>query len=440
MHKLWPRSLFGLNLLLLLGLALVVMVCSVAVYIQMQRPRVIELGSLVAGQVNTLDSVLSQIAPANRENVIQHINQADQIVVHDQLPPGKRHIPRAPLIQLFVDSIHQELKPNIDYRWLGDTDARLWVNLNIAGQRSWVSLPVSQIPQPHRLLTRGLLLLIIIASVAVLLAFVLQRRLNRPLQQIAAAFHKLELGGRPEKLPEYTTTELALLSHQFNAMVESLDAMESNRAIMLAGISHDIRTPLTKLRLGLEMSNLQGSKELYRYLRQIDTIIDQFLEYGRSGNSEPEFTGDLNVLIQQLAAEFEGRDIMFALVLNPLPETVFQPVAMQRVLRNLMENAVKYAGGNELVITSYSQQHQLYIEVADRGPGISQDKISLMLRPFERGDAARTGVDGTGLGLAIAEALMRRQGGNLQLLPRAGGGLIAQVILPLRNTVQVSRD
>lgn len=430
MIRFWPRSLFGRNLLLLSVLVVVVQVASLAAYILIQRPRVIELAMLVASQVNTLDTVLAEVPPQGRADFIARINRDDRMAVYDQAPAGQARLPSAPLAQVFVNTLQQHLRPGIDYRWEGSPQTRLWIHVDIAGQPAWLTLPAERMLFPNQWLTHGLLLFSSIVPLAALVALLLQRRINLPLKRISAAARNLGAGGHPERLPDGGPAELAAVARQFNAMLDSLEAMEDSRALMLAGISHDLRTPLTKLRLSLALGGRQEGDEVARYFEQVEDIIGQFLDYGRSGTGERPVLLDLNTLVMQLAGEYEARGVAFTLSLAPLLTMYLHPVAMQRLIANLMENAVKYAGKGMQVRTARCDG-KVRIMVLDRGPGLREEQIPSLLRPFARGDAGRSSTSGTGLGLTIVERLARQHGGTLQLCPRRHGGLCAMVEFPL---------
>jgi two-component system osmolarity sensor histidine kinase EnvZ len=276
-------------------------------------------------------------------------------------------------------------------------------------------------------LSSTLALFSIMALIATIVALLIQRRINRPLREIAEVARKLGEGGQPERLPTYSSTELAAVANQFNAMTDSLEAMEASRAVMLAGISHDIRTPLTKLRLALAIEESSYEAPLSRYIEQIDGIVGQFLDYARTGSDEPVIDVDLNTLIMQMAGEFEERGYCFELHLRRLPTVAFRPIAMLRVIRNLMDNAVKY-GVSGFEVTTWHKANEIGFAVLDRGPGIPTADSERLLRPFIRADMGRSTVSGTGLGLAIVDRIVRLHNGKFCLQPRdPEGGLMACV-------------
>jgi two-component system osmolarity sensor histidine kinase EnvZ len=426
--RFWPKSLFVRNLALLITFAVVAQFSTIAVYMLLQRPRVIELGALVATQIDTLDAALSRVPTAERDRLLEQINRDGEILVSANARPPVETPSHSMLSDLFQRTVSSRVLRSIPLRWNYGQQPEVWADVRVAGEHCWLVLPV-------RLLVRDgwlgstVSLVLAMALMATIVALLIQRRINRPLQEIAAAARKLGEGGHPERLPLYSSSELATVANQFNAMTASLEAMESSRAIMLAGISHDIRTPLTKLRLSLAMEHPSLEGPVSRYIEQIDAVLGQFLDYGRTAGDEPTIEGDLNTLIMQIAGEFEERGTRFALDLQQLPTLRFRPVAMLRAIRNLMDNAVKY-GMQGLEVRSWHDAEAIGIAVLDSGPGISSSDSERLLQPFIRADAGRSASSGTGLGLAIADRVARLHNGRLRLAPRVTGGLEVCVTLP----------
>lgn len=432
MARLWPNSLFGRNLLLLFGLALIVQASGLVTLIYMVRPRVVEGGALLAMQINTLDSVLSGVPAAQRDYYIQRIERDNALRVLETDAPVEAHRPSSMLVALFLRSVRTHLNANIPFTWHSQPQPELLANIDIGGKRYWIALPIG-VQLQTRVLMSTILLSAVMAIAALLVAMLIQRRINRPLQNIVAAVRKVGEGGEPERLPTDGASELAGMARQLNATFDSLKEMESTRAVMLAGISHDIRTPLTKLRLALAMHGRDGDDDAYiHYIDQIDAIVGQFVDFGRGGYDEPFAESDLNVLIRQLAGLFEERGHMFQLSLQTLPAHRFRPVAMSRIVTNLMDNAVKY-GVRGLAVSSWYEHGLIHIAVRDTGPGWPDEhKRMLLTKPFVRANDARTGISGTGLGLAIVDRLVRLHGGSLQLRNRPEGGAEALIVLPGR--------
>lgn len=433
MRRWWPKTLFGRNLLLLLGLISIAQASTISIYMLMQRPRVIEAGQLVANHVNVLNVVMSQIPVDRRDAVISQLNDVGAMRAQREQPPHEDDELILPFTRLFMRVLKENLIPGIDLLQDSGPPSLIWVHVNISGERYWVTLPVNDLPR-YRWFTSALTLSLCLALSSAVGAFIIQRRINHPLGDIAAAARNLGEGGRPERLPSYPVTELAVVAGQFNTMMDRLERMEAGRALMLAGISHDIRTPLAKLRLAIAMNTPEDMSATNKYIDQIDVIVGQFIDFGRVGSNEPAGPGDINLMITQLAKQFSERGHFFALELGTLPSCHFRPVAMMRLVSNLMENAVKYGVIGLEVQTSYDGE-AIVLAVRDRGPGIASGDEMRLLQPFVRADSGRSSVSGSGLGLAIAERIAWLDRGRLTLVRREPCGLEVRVCWPKSSLV-----
>jgi two-component system osmolarity sensor histidine kinase EnvZ len=228
--------------------------------------------------------------------------------------------------------------------------------------------------------------------------------------------------------------EIRTLASAFNQMASDLKRLDEERAFLLAGVSHDLRTPLSRIRLGLEMLDERGEASLkadmVQDIEDIDAAISQFLDFARLADAETIVAdGDLNALVRSVVTRYERSGRNVALQLSPLPPLALRPVAIQRLIANLIDNALRHSG-TAVEVRTAAEGTVAAVEVLDRGPGIPRDQAAHMLQPFTRLETARTG-PGTGLGLAIVNRIARMHGGEVHLLPREGGGLRARVELPL---------
>jgi two-component system osmolarity sensor histidine kinase EnvZ len=218
-------------------------------------------------------------------------------------------------------------------------------------------------------------------------------------------------------------------------MAADLSSIERERALVLAGISHDLRTPLTRLRISAEFIADPATREgLIADVAQMDGIVGQFLDYARLGEQEEAVATDLKALAESAAAPCIGRTSRLELDLAALPACTVRPLLLQRALANLLDNAIKHGGGDvtlRLMEGEWQGRSCARFEVLDRGSGIAAENVDAAKRPFVRLDAARGGADDSGLGLAIVERAARLHGGELRLEAREGGGLLAALILPI---------
>jgi two-component system osmolarity sensor histidine kinase EnvZ len=432
-----PRSLFGRNLLLLAGLAVVVELCTLLAFYQfVQKPRIEQLALFTAAHLDVMQTALGALPPGEREQYIAKLNRSPNMHVYPaDAGEGGFTAPRNPMVVSFVDELQKHLGAGADIRWKSDPQPQLWVRLRLRNGDYWFQVSGERLATQTSAIWLAAALIGGLAALAC--AYLIQRRINRPLRDLAQAAEQVGRGGPRKPLAEDGPDEIAAVSRSFNAMARNLERLDSERAVMLAGVSHDLRTPLTKLQLGVAMLTPDRDEDLkagmVRHIEEINATIEQFVDFARSGSDEPEAPCDLNAIVQALAAEFEAQGIVFELELGRLPEMRLRPVAMRRLVANLMRNAVRYAGTSGLAAATKVEGAAVRLAILDRGPGIPPGEAERMKQAFTRLDEARSKGAGSGLGLAIVERVARLHGGELALLPRAGGGLEAVVTLPLRQ-------
>jgi len=236
----------------------------------------------------------------------------------------------------------------------------------------------------------------------------------------------------PPPLPENGPSEIVNLNRGFNDMLSNLRQIEEDRALLLAGVSHDLRTPLARLRLGIEVgSHDEESRQgMVDDIEAMDRIISQFLDFARDGREAPMEMQDPSDVVATVVERQQraGHDVRFAR--GGPARLPLRAIAFLRLVTNLVDNALRH-GAPPVEITTRYANGSAVLEVADRGPGIPTEQVERLKRPFTRGEPARSGAAGAGLGLAIVDRIARLHGGALDLLPREGGGTIARVRLPV---------
>jgi len=222
----------------------------------------------------------------------------------------------------------------------------------------------------------------------------------------------------------------------FNQMAQDVEQANNDRALLLAGVSHDLRTPLTRMRLSTElMSGVEPelTEGMIRDIEDMDAILDQFMAYIRDGSAEPLEPCDLNELIREVVTPVNTSEQLVRLCLEPVPELALRRLSIKRLLTNLVENALNHGGTGVEICTHLERsaiQPCVVVSVLDRGPGIDQSEGEDLFTPFIRGDRARS-TKGTGLGLAIVKRIADSHGISVQLLNRAGGGTEARLVVPV---------
>jgi len=315
----------------------------------------------------------------------------------------------------------------------------VWISFKIDDDDYWVALDRDQLDTVSGLQWVGWGTIAL--ALSLLGAAFITSLVNRPFSRLASAARKVGSGQSPERLPERGMGVAAETNRSFNQMVGALAQLEADRALMLAGISHDLRTPLARLRLETEMSPAdEATKEaMVDDIEQMDNIIGRFLDYARPAQ-RPTETIDLSAVVREIAARLDGEDgmqITTALTERALIEA--DPTDIRRVLGNLIENSRKYGRSTDdglahITIRTTASFQKIELSVLDTGSGIPEDQLELVIRPFYRVEVARTKADGTGLGMAIVQRLVNRQRGILKLSNRnPGPGLEVMVTFPVAS-------
>ncbi|QTH70495.1 two-component system sensor histidine kinase EnvZ [Pseudoalteromonas xiamenensis] len=296
----------------------------------------------------------------------------------------------------------------------------------------WVRVPLSGFTETN--IQFLVFYLSTIGFLSVLGGWLFARHLNKPLKSLQIAAGRVGVGDFSTRLKEEGSTEVIEVTKAFNQMSKGIADLENDRRLMMAGVSHDLRTPLTRIRLATEMMNDEDD-----YLRQgiiddiedMNAIIDQFIEYLRHHNTAELELDDINHVVQEVvhAEQQHQREIRLTVQEN-LPDVLMNCVALKRVVTNMIENAIRYSDDVIDVETQYlADKKQVLVTVKDRGPGIPESELEKVFEPFTRGDLAR-GSEGSGLGLAIIKRIVSTHRGTVKLRNRQSGGLSAEVYLP----------
>ena len=350
-------------------------------------------------------------------------------------------LPDRPLLRLAERSIIDKLGAGTQVASVINGVSGLWISLTIDEDRYW--LFIDRDPAARNVGTQWIGWAAVALALSVLGAVLITRVINRPLAQLSKAARELGVGRAPQPLPERGPAEIRTVNESFNRMVADLGKLEDDRAVLLAGISHDLRTPLTRLRLELEMAALPAAdrEAMIADLEQMDAIVRQFLDYARRAPQQPAETIDLTELVRgaALRARIDAQPLAtLELLVAPAVTVTGYRTELDRALDNLLVNAARYgrdpdSGRLTVTVSLTNDGREAVIAVADRGPGVPAEQIDRLLRPFERGDAARSGSGGAGLGLPIVQRIARLHGGALRLLANSPHGLRAELTLPLER-------
>lgn len=436
--KLRSPSLFWRTFLLIVLLILASLVAWAQSFRVLERePRARQIAQQVVSIVNITRAALLYSDATIRRDLLAELadNEGIRIV---PLEVGDRTLdyPDAPLVRLIHERVRDALGPQTRIAAEVNGVAGHWVSFSIEEDAYWVFIERDPLLRDSG--TLWVRWAIIAALLSLLVAVAITRVVNLPLARLSQAARELGAGRRPAPLPDTGPAELRTVNQSFNRMVADLDQLEQDRAILLAGISHDLRTPLTRLRLELEVNDLpeEARSAMAGDIEQIDAIVRQFLDYARTEPQQPAETIDLSALLHEALAHLRLGE---AVTTDIAPDVYLSGhrTELLRALDNLLTNASRYGRGADgtLAITvslRVDPQHAV-IDIVDRGAGIPAADRDRLLRPFQRGETARTGSTGAGLGLAIVARIARLHGGQLTLMPAqdsAPHGLRARLTLP----------
>ncbi|ALK99723.1 histidine kinase [Massilia sp. WF1] len=316
-----------------------------------------------------------------------------------------------------------------------------WMSFDIDGDKYWLMLERERIAGLTGVQWLGWAT--VVGALSLLGAALISGLVNLPLARLTAAARAIAEGKRPAPLPEKGSQEIIEANRSFNQMVDDLQQLEKDRAIILAGISHDLRTPLARMQLEVEMANLsQEAREgMQSDIAQMDAIIGQFLDFARPTEAATFVPVDLSELLEDCAhAAARLPDVRTSTAIEQGIHVPANATDLRRVINNVIENARRYgktpgADVTEIDIACHVRMtghgRRAVVEIGDHGVGVPDDQIQLLLRPFTRLDTARGQANGAGLGLAIVERVLTRHNAELQVRNREGGGLVLQFAFPL---------
>ena len=431
----WVKlSLFWRTFILL---ALLIFFSSVA-WLQMFKtqeyePRILRNAHQIATVVNLTKTALKNSDEIARLSLIKMLADEEDVRIELREPTDRIvAFTDSGMDSRLVDEMVKRLGPGTTVASSVNDEEGLWIGFAIARDSYWLQM------DPSRLKPLGgsawLMWLSFTTALSLVGAAIMAGLINRPLKRLSYAASRVREGhfhGAP--LDEgAATSEIREVNIGFNRMAERLAKIEAERALMLAGISHDLRTPLARLRLETELSvsDPQTRELMVADIEQLDDIIDKFLDYARP---EPTDLGPVllsGVISRCITPWRNNARLQITVDVGEDLQIQAEPVELGRVLSNLLENARRYGqspadGITRVEIVARVHDGWVLLRVRDQGPGVSDETLKNLTQPFFRGDAARTAATGSGLGLAIVERSVQRLGGTFSVFNNSAGGLMA---------------
>ena len=420
----------------------VLLIGSIVAWLQTFRalefePRAVQTAQQIASLVNLSRAALVHSDSIARVSLIKTLAEQESVRILPREPTDRyATFGAGELDSSITEELTSRLGPGTVIAASVNGEEGLWIGLRIDTDQYWMLL------DPARFTRVGgktwLIWLITAAVLSLAGAALIARLINRPLKQLSFAASRVRDGDfDASRLDEKAvTSEIREVNIGFNRMAQQLAKIEQDRAVMLAGISHDLRTPLARLRLETEMSvaDADAREHMAADIDQLDAIIDKFLDYARPDHAElkPVLLND--VIEACLYAVQDQGDMRVNLDISKALFVLADEVELARVISNLLENARRYGKTSEtgiavVDITAKSRHEWVLLKVRDHGMGVSPAALPNLIKPFFRGDAARTAATGAGLGLAIVDKTVQRMGGVFALVNTASGGLAAHIKL-----------
>lgn len=420
----WLQSgLFWRTFLLLAILMMISMTVWISSYRVLERePRARQLAAQVVSMVTITRAALTHSAPDLRRELLFDLASNEGIRVY----PLEKDDRVEPATESEISlALHENIRSTLgrDTRFADKVNgvAGFWISFSIEDDAYWLMLERDRIENFTSLQLLGWGASVF--GLSLLGALFISGLINQPLARLTAAARDIAKGKQPAPLPERGPTEIKEANRSFNQMVDDLNQIESDRAIILAGISHDLRTPITRMQLEIEMAPLsdEARQGMSDDITQMDAIIGQFLDYARPVDTKSFSTVDLSALLHESVAQAKRwPDVSITAKIAEQMQVTGNQTELKRVINNLIENARRYGKtsdttGVEIDICGTVENGKSILEIADHGAGVPDAEIDRLLRPFTRLDTARGQANGAGLGLAIVQRIVKRHGGQLHL-------------------------
>ncbi len=412
------------------------------VFAPMARQSADDLAALIMFSAQTW----SELPPDTRYDFIEELYSSHQLTLLTTTSSLKQHPLETPYMHFLEDSLSKRAKTPIPIKTRPNDELWLWVDIPTATQTLSFGFSHDRIGvQPSIIILWVILSGVIIT---ILTSLLLVHRLTLPLQRLYDGTKAFASGQKLASIPETGPHELATLTHSFNKMTREIHELMENRTTLLAGISHDLRTPITRMQLAIEMLDDKAEPQLVQRMKndldEMAELIQRTLEIAKGldkRNNEDSET-DLLKLIDQVVTHYQSEDGK-AVDWHPINKQSciqnLNPIALRRVLTNLLENALSYAGNDVICVRCDCGSDLITIEILDRGPGIPAEELEAVFQPFHRLETSRNkATGGSGLGLAIVKQLCEVNGWKVQLHAREGGGIISRLEIPVKPRIRDS--
>jgi two-component system, OmpR family, osmolarity sensor histidine kinase EnvZ len=425
-----PRGIFA-RTILLVGLLLLLShgAAIVLFLVNFSWPAAERSAAAIADDWSIVQSALDALPPDGQARLVEQATARGVPFVRE-VDPARLVARRSFFQRLVIRHLRRRLDPSLRVQITDHVPPRLWVPVRAGTQVYWVGF--RQRPPARPLRSNFFVQLLVMVTLATAGSWIVARRITRPLASLAAAAGRIGRGDAPPPVAGSDVVEVRAVHHAFDRMARDIREASEERERLLVGVSHDLRTPLARLRLALEMSEGRVDPSLHQGMlsdvEEMDTVMGLFLRYVREGVDEPTSPADVNAIVQSIAGRQAQLGHSLTLRLSDLPPMRVKPSSLKRAIVNLVENALRH-GKEPVEVHTGAAGGVVSIAVLDRGPGLDPERAARRHTPFPA-MAEGAGHATHGIGLAVVERVARLHGGALSLQPRAGGGLEARIALP----------
>jgi two-component system osmolarity sensor histidine kinase EnvZ len=438
---LFPKNLLNRLILIIASLIIISQLITIKVfdYFEME-PRAESMAQEISTIVKYTKAAIQSAYPSTRLDLLQSLSKMSDVkIVPAYYFENIKPLPDEIFLSMIVKKIKQDLGEDTIVTLNHYDIPGIWVSFEIGDGLFWAVIPrnVFDRPFPWHWIGWG----IVVFLVSISGAYFLTTRINKPLNLLINATSKLKKGLPFKKIPEDTATEFKEVTKAFNEMASNLAKSENERRFIMGSVSHDIRTPLTRMKLSLEMLPKKSAflkESMDQDIDEINQIINQFLDFVRGFDDEPISSLNFGNFLTELKKQHAilGHDLKISKITRSkdIPKNLFidvRPLAFKRLFDNLINNGVKFSKSNKIELVAKLYDEKIEINVLDNGPGIPKAQREKLLEPFERLDQARGSIGGSGLGLAIANRIVMVHNGKLELINRRTGGLNVKLTFPL---------
>ncbi|MFZ6707841.1 ATP-binding protein [Undibacterium sp. TC9W] len=403
-------------------------------------PRAQQMAAQIVSIVTITRAALTHSAPEKRHELLRDLANKEGVQIYLLEDTDRVEEPEA--TPFFLESrplMLRGLGNNTRFASKLNGISGFWISFDIEDDHYWLRLEQDRLDPPigQQLFSWAILTLFL----TLLGAAIISKLINDPLSRLSNAARAVAKGKQPPPLPQKGPKEIRETNVSFNTMMEDLVRIETDRSIILAGISHDLRTPLARMQLEVEMASLSDEARtgMQSDLQQMDDIISQFLDYAKPLDKVEFERINISEVMQQVMDEaFRFQNLRLRTAIKPNIYVNGNLTELRRLFNNIVENACRYGKtpGSPVITLDVqcsrkNKDRKLGIQISfrDHGLGVAEQDLVRLLRPFTRGDASRSQANGSGLGLAIVDRIIKSHGGKLRIYNHAEGGFVIVIAL-----------